>query len=259
LGKFTGDITAGSVRLNRYLAQAGVASRRHADELIAAGRVSINGKAVRELGTLVEPGSEVRVDGTRVAPPAEPTYLLMNKPLGVVTTMSDPQGRRTVAELVAGQARVFPVGRLDYATAGALLLTDDGELAHRLLHPRFGVDKTYRAEIAGRLSPDEVRRLMAGISLEDGRAAGAKIRVLAVKRDRSVVDVTIHEGRNRQVRRMFETIGHPILALTRTRFGPLRLGSLPAGDVRALTEREVEALQRHRRPPAQSPRTNRVR
>ena len=145
----------------------------------------------------------------------------MNKPLGVVTTMRDPQGRRTVAELVAGHARVFPVGRLDYATSGALLLTDDGELAHRLLHPRFGVDKTYRAEIAGRLSPDEVRRLMAGISLEDGRAAGAKIRVLAVKRDRSVVDVTIHEGRNRQVRRMFETIGHPILALTRTRFGPL--------------------------------------
>jgi 23S rRNA pseudouridine2605 synthase len=254
-----GDIASGAVRLNRFLAQAGVASRRHADELIAAGRVSINGKAIRELGTLVEPGSEVRVDGTPVAPPAEPTYLLMNKPLGVVTTMRDPQGRRTVAELVVGRARVFPVGRLDYNTAGALLLTDDGELAHRLLHPGFGVDKTYRAEIAGRLSPDEVRRLMEGISLEDGRAAGAKIRVLAVKRDRCAVDVTIHEGRNRQVRRMFETIGHPILALTRTRFGPLRLGSLPAGHVRALTEKEVEALQRHRRPPAQSPRTNRVR
>jgi 23S rRNA pseudouridine2605 synthase len=254
-----GDIATGSIRLNRFLAWAGVASRRHADELIAAGRVSIDGKAVRELGTLVEPGSEVRVDGTAVAPPAEPTYLLMNKPLGVVTTMRDPQGRRTVAELVAGRGRVFPVGRLDYNTAGALLLTDDGELAHRLLHPGFGVDKTYRAEIAGRLSPDEVRRLMEGISLDDGRAAGAKIRVLAVKRDRCVVDVTIHEGRNRQVRRMFETIGHPILALTRTRFGPLRLGSLPAGHVRALTEKEVEALQRHRRPPAQSPRTNRVR
>jgi 23S rRNA pseudouridine2605 synthase len=245
-----GDIASGAVRLNKFLAQAGVASRRHADELIAAGRVSIDGKAVRELGTLVEPGSEVRVDGTPVAPPEEPTYLLVNKPLGVVTTMRDPQGRRTVADLVAGRARVFPVGRLDYNTAGVLLLTDDGELAHRLLHPRFGVDKTYRAEIAGRLSPDEVRRLMAGISLEDGRAAGAKIRVLAVKRDRCVVDVTIHEGRNRQVRRMFETIGHPVLALTRTRFGPLRLGSLAAGHVRALTEKEVEALQRHRRPPA---------
>jgi 23S rRNA pseudouridine2605 synthase len=183
----------------------------------------------------------------------------MNKPLGVVTTMHDPQGRRTVAQLVTGRPRVFPVGRLDYATAGALLLTDDGELAHRLLHPRFGVDKTYRAEIGGRLSPDEVRRLVEGISLEDGRAAGAKVRVLAVRRERSVVDVTIHEGRNRQVRRMFEAIGHPILALTRTRFGPLRLGSLPAGHVRALTEKELEALQRHRRPPAQSPRTNRLR
>ena len=254
-----GDIAAGPIRLNRFLARAGVASRRHADELIAAGRVSIGGKAVRELGTLVEPGSEVRVDGTPVAPAAQLTYLLMNKPLSVVTTMRDPQGRRTVADLVAGQPRVFPVGRLDYNTAGALLLTDDGELAHRLLHPRFGVDKTYRAEIAGRLSADEVRRLMAGISLEDGRAAGAKIRVLAVKRDRSAVDVTIHEGRNRQVRRMFETIGHPVLALTRIRFGPLRLGSLPEGHVRALTEKEVEALQQHRRPPDQSPRTNRVR
>ncbi|HEY6487035.1 MAG TPA: pseudouridine synthase [Candidatus Cybelea sp.] len=247
------------MRLNRFLAQAGVASRRHADELIAAGRVSIDGRVVRELGTQVEPGSEVRVDGTSVAPPAEPTYLLLNKPLGVVTTMHDPQGRRTVAELVTGRPRVFPVGRLDYATAGALLLTDDGELAHRLLHPRFGVDKTYRAEIAGRLSPDEVRRLMEGISLEDGRAAGAKLRVLAVRREHSVVDVTIHEGRNRQVRRMFEAIGHPILTLTRTRFGPLRLGSLPAGHVRGLTGKELEALQRHRRPPEQSPRTNRLR
>ncbi|HEY4433416.1 MAG TPA: pseudouridine synthase [Candidatus Cybelea sp.] len=248
-----------AIRLNRFLAQAGVASRRHADGLIAAGRVSIDGRVVRELGTQVAPGSEVRVDGTPVAPAAEPTYLLLNKPLGVVTTMHDPQGRRTVAQLVAGRPRVFPVGRLDYATAGALLLTDDGELAHRLLHPRFGVDKTYRAEIAGRLSPDEVRRLMEGISLDDGRAAGAKLRVLAVRREHSVVDVTIHEGRNRQVRRMFEAIGHPILALTRTRFGPLRLGSLPAGHVRGLTDKELEALQRHRRPPAQSPRTNRLR
>ncbi|HEY1883988.1 MAG TPA: pseudouridine synthase [Candidatus Cybelea sp.] len=248
-----------AIRLNRFLAQAGVASRRHADELIAAGRVNIDGRTVREFGTQVEPGSEVRVDGTPVALPAEPTYLLLNKPLGVVTTMHDPQGRRTVAELVAGRPRVFPVGRLDYATAGALLMTDDGELAHQLLHPRFGVDKTYRAEIAGRLSPDQVRSLMEGISLEDGRAAGAKLRVLAVRREHSVVDVTIHEGRNRQVRRMFEAIGHPILALTRTRFGPLRLGSLPPGHVRGLTEKELEALKRHRRPPAQSPRTNRLR
>ncbi|HEX4013397.1 MAG TPA: pseudouridine synthase [Candidatus Cybelea sp.] len=232
------------MRLNKFLAQAGVASRRHADELIAAGRVSVDGKVVTALGTLVQPGSDVRVDAVPALPPAQATYLLLNKPLAVVTTMSDPQGRRTVAQLVPERPRVFPVGRLDYATSGALLLTDDGELAERLLHPRFGVDKTYRAEIAGRLAPDAVRRLMEGVSLDDGRAAGAKIRVLTVKHERSVVDVTIHEGRNRQVRRMFEALGHPVLALTRTRFGPLQLGALAPGHVRPLTEKEIEALQR---------------
>jgi len=207
------------------------------------------------LGTLVRPGDRVEVDAKLVEPPAEATYLLLNKPLGVVTTMHDPQGRRTVADLIAGRPRVVPVGRLDYQTSGALLLTDDGELAHRLLHPRFGVDKTYRAEIAGRLSAEDVRRLNRGVTLDDARAAAAKVRVVAVRRDRSVVDVTIHEGRNRQVRRMFEALGHPVLELTRTRFGPLRLGGLAAGHVRPLTVRERAALERHRRPTAQSPRT----
>lgn len=217
----------------------------------------INGKIVRELGTLVDDGDRVEVGGVPVELPAAPTYLLINKPLGVVTTMRDPQGRRTVADFLAGRPRVFPVGRLDYDTGGALLLTDDGDLAHRLLHPRFGVDKTYRAEIAGRLSSEEVRRLLAGLSLGDGRAAGAKVRVLAVRADRSVVDVTIHEGRNRQVRRMFEALGHPVLELTRTRFGPLKLGELSPGHIRGLTEKEIEALARYRRPPDESPRTNR--
>jgi 23S rRNA pseudouridine2605 synthase len=244
------------MRLNRYLARAGVASRRHADELIADGSVRINGKIVRELGTIVGLDDRVEVDGAVVELPEARTYLLLNKPLGVVTTMRDPQGRRTVAEFIAGRRGVFPVGRLDYDTTGALLLTDDGELAHRLLHPRFGVDKTYRAEIAGRLSPEEVKRLLAGIALPDGRAAGAKVRVLAVGRDRSTVEVTLHEGRNRQVRRMFEALGHRVASLTRLRFGPLKLGELAAGEVRELTKRELEALQRHRRPPAQSPRTN---
>jgi 23S rRNA pseudouridine2605 synthase len=244
------------MRLNRFLARAGVASRRGADELIVAGSVRVNGSIVRTLGTLVKPGERVEVDGVAAELPGAPTYLLLNKPLAVVTTMSDPQGRRTVAEFVAERRGVFPVGRLDYDTTGALLLTDDGDLAHRLMHPRFGVDKTYRAEIAGRLSPEEVRGLLAGIALDDGRAAGAKLRVLTVRRDHSVVDVTLHEGRNRQVRRMFETLGHRVLSLTRTRFGPLKLGELPPGQVRGLTEKEVEALQRHRRPPDESPRTN---
>jgi 23S rRNA pseudouridine2605 synthase len=246
---------AEAVRLNKYLARAGVASRRRADEMIAGGSVRINGRTVRELGTLVGAGDRVEFGGVPVELPGAPTYLILNKPLGVVTTMREPHGRRSVADFLVDRPRVFPVGRLDYDTAGLLLLTDDGELAHRLLHPSFGVDKTYRAAIAGRLSSDDVRRLLAGLVMNDGRAAGTRVRVLAVRRDRSLVDVTIHEGRNRQVRRMFETLNHPVLELTRTRFGPLKLGALPPGRVRELTGKEIEALRRHRRPPEESPRT----
>ncbi len=232
-----------------------MASRRHADDLIAAGRVCVNGRVAGKLGTLVQPGDRVEVDGSTVQPRATCTYLLLNKPLGVVTTMRDPQGRRTIADLVADRPRVVPVGRLDYATSGALLLTDDGELANRLLHPSFGVEKTYRAAIAGRLSPDDALRLNEGITFGGFRAAPAKVRVVAVRRDHSVVDVTIHEGRNRQVRRMFEVLGHRVLALTRTRFGPLKLGGLPAGGVRPLTAKERAALESHRRPQGAQPRT----
>lgn len=225
-----------------------MASRRHADELIALGKVRINGRIVRELGTLVHAEDRVQVNGERILLPPEPTYLLLHKPLHVVTTMRDPQGRRSIADLVADRTGIFPVGRLDYDTSGALLLTDDGELAHRLLHPSFGVEKTYRAAIAGRLSPQDVHSLKRGVSLNEFRAAGAKVRVVAVRRDHSVVDVTIREGRNRQVRRMFEALGHRVLALTRTRFGPVRLGELPAGHVRPLTSRERAALECYRGP-----------
>ncbi len=243
------------VRLNKYLAKCGVASRRRADELIAAGLVHVNGRVVTKLATLVDEGNRVEVNGVAVAPPPESTYLLLHKPSGVVTTMRDPQGRPTVAELLPQGARVVPVGRLDYATSGVLLLTDDGELAHRLLHPRFGVEKTYRAAIGGRLSSDDVRRLSSGILLDDFRAAAAKVRVVATRRDRCIVDVTLHEGRNRQVRRMFEALGHPVLALSRTRFGPLSLGELPPGRARPLTTKERAALERHRRPPKEKPRS----
>jgi len=245
----------GGTRLNKYLARGGVASRRHADELIVKGCVRVNGKPVRELGTLVQSGDRVEVNGRPVELPAEPTYLLLNKPVGVVTTMRDPEGRSTVSELVGARPGIFPVGRLDYGTSGVLLLTDDGELAHRLLHPRFGVDKTYRVAIAGRLSPEDVYRLTSGVMLPEFRAAGAKVRVVAVRRDSSVVDVTINEGRNRQVRRMFEALEHRVLTLTRIRFGPLKLGGLPAGRLRELTAKERAALERHRRPPEERPRT----
>jgi 23S rRNA pseudouridine2605 synthase len=239
-------IVSDGTRLNKYIAQAGVASRRRADELIAYGKVRVNGKVVRELGTIVMPGDKVDVSGTPIAPVERTEYLVVHKPAGVMTTMRDPQRRRTIAELIPKRMpRVVPVGRLDYDTAGVLLMTNDGELANRLLHPRFGVEKTYRATIAGRLSPDDVKKLHDGVQLDrDERAAGAKLRVVSVRAGSSVVDVTIHEGRNRQVRRMFESLGHPVQALVRLRFGPVSLGDLPVGHSRALTAKELSALRR---------------
>lgn len=235
------------MRLQRYLAQAGVASRRKAEELITAGSVRVNGVTVRVLGTLVDPERDrVEYDGRTVVAATEHAYYILHKPFGVVTTMRDPEGRRTVADIVRAQGvieRVVPVGRLDYDTAGVLLLTDDGDLAHVLTHPRFGVEKTYRATVRGRLSPQAVAELGAGMKLEDGRAAPALSRVVASGRARSTVDVTIHEGRNRQVRRMFEQLDHPVLDLVRLRFGPIALGVLAPGELRAAGEREVRELR----------------
>ncbi len=233
-------------RLNKYIAQAGVASRRRADELIAYGKVRINGKVVRELGTIVKTGDKVDVSGTPIAPIGQTAYLVVHKPAGVMTTMRDPQGRRTVADLVPkGTPRVVPVGRLDYDTAGVLLMTNDGELANRLLHPRYGVEKTYRATIVGRLSSEDVKALHDGVELDGGeKASGALVRVVATRAGSSVVDVTVREGRNRQVRRMFDALGHPVQALVRLRFGPIALGDLPAGHTRTLTPKELSALVR---------------
>lgn len=233
------------MRLNKYLAQAGVASRRAADDLIAHGKVRVNGVVVRQLGTLVSAADVIEVGSTRISIEARRAYVLLNKPVNVVTTMRDPQGRRTVADLIPkGLPRIVPVGRLDYDTSGALLLTNDGELANALTHPRFGVEKTYRALVKGRLAPAEIERLQSGVRLEEFQAQGARVRVLSVRADSSVADVTIHEGKNRQVRRMFEAIGHPVLSLARLRFGPLKLGDLPPGRSRPLTERELGQLRR---------------
>jgi 23S rRNA pseudouridine2605 synthase len=234
------------VRLNKYIAQAGIASRRRADELIAYGKVRVNGKVVRELGTIVQPGDKVDVSGTPIAPVDDLAYLVVHKPPGVMTTMRDPQGRRTIAELIPKRMpRVVPVGRLDYDTAGVLLMTNDGALANRLLHPRYGVEKVYRATITGRLDGDDVQRLHEGVELDGGeQAAGAKLRVISVRAGTSVVDITLHEGRNRQVRRMFEALGHSVRDLVRLRFGPISLGDLPLGHTRALTPKELAALRR---------------
>ena len=202
---------------------------------------------MRELGSSVDDDARVEVDGRLVRPVQTHTYTVLHKPVGVMTTMRDPEGRRTVADLVrrAGvTARVVPVGRLDYDTSGVLLLTDDGETANVLSHPRFGVEKTYRATVRGRLEPGAVERILHGVRLDEGRASPAQLRVVAVRRDVSLVDITIHEGRNREVRRMFETVDHPVVALVRLRFGPIALGELAVGAVRSASERERAALHR---------------
>jgi pseudouridine synthase len=225
------------VRLNAYLARAGVASRRKADELIKAGRVTVNGEP-GQLNTFVESRDVVAVDGLRVDKQAL-TYLLLNKPAGTVTTARDPQGRRTVVELVPREPRVVPVGRLDADTTGALLLTNDGELAHRLAHPRYGVEKTYLVEVEGVPGETAVRQLESGIELDDGRTAPARVRRLAPGR----LELTIHEGRNRQVKRMLEAVGHPVRTLHRSAYAGLQVEGLEPGAWRELEPFEVERLR----------------
>lgn len=232
------------MRLQKYLAHAGVASRRKAEEFITAGHVRVNGKTVRELGTTVDDGDRVELAGKVVSVPDTKRYLVLNKPPSVMTTMRDPAGRRTVASLVPRDGgRVVPVGRLDYDTSGVLLLTNDGDLAHVLTHPKFGVEKTYRAVVGGRLQGEDMKKFLDGIRLTDGRSQPAKIRVVRAGPAASEIDVTIHEGRNRQVRRMFEATAHPVLSLVRLRFGPISLGDLPIGNWREATDRELAALR----------------
>jgi pseudouridine synthase len=226
------------VRLNAYLARAGVASRRKADELIKAGRVTVNGEP-GQLNTFVESRDVVAVDGRRVD--KQPlTYLLLNKPAGTVTTARDPQGRRTVVELVPREPRVVPVGRLDADTTGALLLTNDGELAHRLAHPRYGVEKTYVVDVEGEPDDGALRRLESGVELDDGRTAPARTRRLTKSR----LELTIHEGRNRQVKRMLEAVGHPVHRLHRSGYAGLTVEGLEPGAWRELEPPEVERLRR---------------
>jgi 23S rRNA pseudouridine2605 synthase len=227
-------------RLQKVLAAVGIGSRRTCEELIADGRVTVNGE-VAVLGRRVDAeADQVAVDGVPVGVRAGLVHWLLNKPRGVITTASDTHGRRTVLDLVPGEPRVFPVGRLDADTEGLLLLTNDGDLTHRLTHPSFGVDKTYVAEVVGTPTPGEVRMLRDGIELDDGPTAPAK----AALTPPNVLTITIHEGRNRQIRRMCDAIGHPVVRLVRTRIGPITDRSLKPGAWRPLTVDEVRALER---------------
>jgi 23S rRNA pseudouridine2605 synthase len=228
------------IRLQKVLAQAGLGSRRASDELIDAGRVRVNGEVARP-GQRVDPEVDViEVDGAQIGVKPGLVHLLLNKPAGVITTAADPQGRPTVLDLVPAEPRVFPVGRLDADTEGLLLLTNDGDLAHRLTHPSFGVEKEYLVEVEGEPGRGVVRRLREGVELDDGPTAPAKVSAIG---DR-LLRITIHEGRNRQVRRMCEAVGHPVRRLVRTRIGPLAERGLAPGEWRALTQDEVRALER---------------
>jgi 23S rRNA pseudouridine2605 synthase len=242
----------GAIRLQKIISQAGVASRRAAEKLIAEGRVTVNGETVVEMGTKADPTrDDIRIDGRRLKSPERHRYILLHKPAGYVTTRSDPQRRRTVVDLLAGvKEYVYPVGRLDYDTQGLLLLTNDGDLAARLTHPRHEVDRTYEAHVAGMPDDEALDRLRRGIALDGRRTLPADVLLINKgRRDHDgVLLVTIREGRNRQVRRMLEAVGHPVQSLKRTRFGPISDRRLRPGDWRELTDAEVAALRTAARP-----------
>ena len=234
----------GLIRLQKLLAQSGVASRRKCEELMLAGLVEVDGEVVTRLGTKVDPTTAViRVDGKRLPPVSAHVYLVLNKPRGVVSTVSDPEGRRTLSDFVGDRPeRLFHVGRLDTDTEGLILLTNDGDFAQRVAHPSYELDKTYVAEVDGVVTRATVKRLLAGVTLEDGPVEVSAAKVVSTSTDRSIVEVVIHEGRNRIVRRLLDEVGHPVRRLTRTAIGPVLLRGLRRGDLRELTLDELGVL-----------------
>jgi 23S rRNA pseudouridine2605 synthase len=238
------DENAEGIRLQRVMAQAGVGSRRACEELIEEGRVSVDGKTVRTQGMRVDPDTAViRVDGMRVQSKPGSVYLALNKPLGVISAMSDDRGRRHLGDLLGNRTeRLFHVGRLDADTEGLILLTNDGELAHRLAHPSYGVHKTYLAEVPGPVPRDVGRRLRDGVEIDDRPVRVHSFRVVGSSGGRVMVEVVIHEGRKHVVRRLLEAVGHPVARLVRTRFGPVPLGDLRSGTTRPLTPQELAEL-----------------
>jgi 23S rRNA pseudouridine2605 synthase len=232
------------LRLNKILAQAGLTSRRGADLLLLEGRVVVNGVVVREPGTQADLDvDDVRLDGRRVGAPEPRHYLLLNKPAGYVTSRHDPEGRAVVTDLAPGRARLYPVGRLDVDVEGALLLTNDGALTHRLLHPRYGIPRVYAAEVKGVVTADALARWRAGVTLDDGPAVPSAVELLGTGRQQSRLRLTFTEGRKHEVKRYCDALGHPVIRLRRIAFGPIALGDLPLGATRALTKKELAALR----------------
>ncbi len=233
------------IRLQKLIASTGLSSRRKAETLIAAGRVTVNGKVVTELGTKVDAERDhVKVDGKHLTAAQPFVYLMLNKPKNVMSTLDDPGGRTTVKEFLRGvSVRVFPVGRLDFDSEGLMLLTNNGDLAQALLHPRYHVPKTYLIKVKGMLTDEEIARLERGIRLNDGITGPAFVKKVKKAEQNSWLELTIREGRKHQVKRMLEAVGHPVIKLVRIRMGPLSLGDLPAGGFRFLTDREANALR----------------
>jgi 23S rRNA pseudouridine2605 synthase len=232
-------------RIQKIISAAGVASRRAAEQLILDGRVRVNGQVVTELGTKADASKDhIKVDGKLINPKQPPVYIMLNKPAGYVTTMADPEGRPTVLDLLKGlKTRVYPVGRLDYNTEGLLLLTNDGDFAHLITHPKHEFPKTYRAKVKGVLTEDQINLLEQGIYLDDGKTAPAKLKKISKEEANSWLEITIHEGRKRQVRRMFDRVGHSVIKLKRIKTGDLTLGDLAEGSYRYLSGAEVKALK----------------
>lgn len=237
-------MTESKFRLQKYLAHCGVASRRKAEELIKSGKVKVNGKTVTEMGIIVDRHDRVEVDGKKASLEKDKVYIMLHKPRGYVTTVHDPEGRQTVLSLIKGvKERVYPVGRLDYDTSGLLLLTNDGDFANRMMHPRYETVKVYIATVKGYPSGDAIKKLTDGIVVDGYKTAPAKVKLLEKYTNKTKLEITIHEGRNRQIRRMCETIGHPVIRLKRIAYATLELGGLKPGEWRYITENELKQLK----------------
>ena len=233
------------MRLQKYMAHAGVASRRKCEEIIAEGRVKVNGEVVDTQGYIVEEGDRVTVDGKKVWPVKRNTYILMNKPRGVVSSAKDNKDRQTVLDLLSSDigARLYPVGRLDMDSSGLILLTDDGELTERLLHPKYEIEKTYKVTVNGLVSEEEATKLSKGVKLKDGMTAPGEFKIIEHRNKKTRLECTIREGRNRQIRGVFESLGYEVIQLERIAFGPLKITGLGKGDYRPLREKEIRSLK----------------